>query len=135
MQFEMSPNVAYISRGDVYPASGGATAGERIGAMYGGFQRHEGYEQTPEAAPADSTPATMPGGGSLVITAVTLVALWVLLTWVARRSSEAEDYRNIKGSAYNVVVIGLAAIIFVPILKWLTAKFPIPGVTAWVHAA
>lgn len=92
------------------------------------------------ASRGQSTPATPASGMSiggqpnLLIAGVVFVALLVLLVFTARRIGDEKEFTNIKGSAYNVLVIGLAAVISIPIFKYLFTRFNVPGLSAWVSA-
>lgn len=44
------------------------------------------------------------------------------------------DTKDVRIGAYNFVVIGLIAVLFIVLLKMITTKFPIPGVTEVVHS-
>jgi hypothetical protein len=41
---------------------------------------------------------------------------------------------SIKASAINALIISLWAIAGIPVWKWLFTRFPVPGISAWVHA-
>src|SRR5229473_165487 len=60
---------------------------------------------------------------------VVLGGLLVLLTFIARRFGTVEEFRDVRLSVYNVLVISLAAIIGINFWKILVTKFPIPHVT------
>ena len=74
------------------------------------------------------------GVASLPAVAVLLIACMILAEKFGE-GGEASGFRNIKASAYNVFIIGLAAVVTVPLWKYLAAKFPVPGVSHWVAAA
>lgn len=39
------------------------------------------------------------------------------------------DFANIYPSLWNLIQVGLMAVIFISVMKYLTAKFQIPGVS------
>jgi hypothetical protein len=103
-----------------------------------------GMRVSGSAPDSPDTPATVDemaagsiGGQKSVLWAgLMFVGLLVVLMFAAQHlSDEKEDFRNIKASAYNALVIGLAAVVTIPVIKYLAAKVPIPGVKTWVMAA
>lgn len=45
------------------------------------------------------------------------------------------DFKDVRIGLYNFVVIGLMALLFIVMLKAVTTKWPIPGLTEIAHAA
>lgn len=45
------------------------------------------------------------------------------------------DVKDIRIGLYNFIVIGLMALLFIVLMKLVTAKFPIPGFSEVVQAA
>ncbi len=45
------------------------------------------------------------------------------------------DVSNIKIGLYNFLIIGMMALLFIVLMKMLTAKYPIRGLTEVVQAA
>jgi len=85
---------------------------------------------------SDAGSSSIGGQKSVLWAGLMFVALLIALMFAAQHlSDEKEDFRNIKASAYNALVIGLAAITTIPIYKYFFSKIPIPGVKAWVMAA
>jgi hypothetical protein len=71
---------------------------------------------------------------------IAFLALIFLLMFAARRLGETDDFRAIKPSVYNVVIMGMAAAAGLPLIKysvWKVASvFPLAKpVAAWVLAA
>ena len=84
----------------------------------------------------DNAQASIGGQKSILWAGLMFIGLLFVLMYAAQHlSDEKEDFRNIKASAYNALVIGLASIVTIPIYKYLLTKVPIPGVKAWVLAA
>lgn len=94
----------------------------------------EGVNPAQRGQPVPSNGASIGGAPNLLIAGVVFVALLVLLVFTARKIGDESEFRNIKGSAYNVIVIGLAAVISIPIFKYLFSRFNVPGLSAWVSA-
>lgn len=67
---------------------------------------------------------------------VVLLVLLVALMWAAKRvgDSAAEDFKSIKLSMYNIVVISIAAIIGLGFFKAVFNKWKIPGLTTFINA-
>ena len=45
------------------------------------------------------------------------------------------DFADVKPSIVSWVIVGLMAITFIVFAKWLTTKYPIPGVSEVINAA
>lgn len=39
------------------------------------------------------------------------------------------DFANLYPSLWNLIEVGLMAVIFISVMKWLTARYQIPGVS------
>lgn len=63
-----------------------------------------------------------------------LAALLVGLSLLAQRVGTQEDFREVRLSVYNVIVIGLAAIVGILFWKVLLTRFPVPHITPAVLA-
>lgn len=63
-----------------------------------------------------------------------ILALLVGLRFIARHLGEGEEFRNIKVSVYNVLVVALSAIVGISVIKVLVNVKPIPGLTNIVNA-
>jgi hypothetical protein len=64
---------------------------------------------------------------------IALLAVVILLGWVTRHYGDAEtDFKSIRVSAYNILIISLAAIVGISFLKTLLTYIPIPGLTTVV---
>jgi len=63
-----------------------------------------------------------------------LAALLVGLSLLAQRVGTQEDFREVRLSVYNVIVIGLAAIVGILFWKVLFTRFPVPHITPAVLA-
>lgn len=142
----------------VYSEGAGPTLGQRGGALMpyvaGGFRQvPEVGLNTLTGGGRASVPAfagfaspqgtTYPGGaggvssmegngvlGKPITWWVVLVVLLVALMWIAQRfGSEAEDFKSVRLSIYNVVVIALAAAVGFGFFKMLFGRFQVPGLS------
>lgn len=75
------------------------------------------------------------GQANPVLGGLVFLALIVGLSLLAKRVGTADDFRNIRVSPYNVLIVSMAAIIGMPVWKYIFTKFPIPGVSTWVASA
>jgi hypothetical protein len=67
---------------------------------------------------------------------VALIVLLVALMYGSQRfGSEGENFKNIKLSVYNIVVISLAAVIGFAGLKMIFSRFAVPGLSDVILAA
>lgn len=65
---------------------------------------------------------------------VVLALMLVGLAFLARRVGTVEEFRDIRLSVYNIIVISLAAIIGINFWKVLLTRFPVPHITPAVLA-
>lgn len=75
-----------------------------------------------------------PAGGNPVWIVLLGIGLLILLGWLRKQSSHLEG-QTIAFNAFNFVTMILTVMIGFVLVKMLFAKFPIPGVTQFVHAA
>lgn len=108
---------------NVYPGMGGWSLGEVATA------------NLTDAAPSGESAtgkAVAPGQGALLegqsplTTFLVILGFLLLLMWLAHTYGEPGNYSNLKASAYNTLVIGLTAAVFIPVLKVLAVKIPGP---------
>ena len=85
--------------------------------------------------PAATAKPMIGGQPNVLIAGLVFVAFLVLLVFTAKRVGDESEFRNIKGSVYNVLIIGLAAVIALPVFKYFFTRFNVPGLSAWVQAA
>lgn len=105
-----SPSPAGVSAGAASPSQGGAPT------------------------PVDHA-ANIGGQGSAVVAGLVFLGLLVGLMFFAKKVGNSEDFSNIKLSAFNVLVISLAALIGLPVWKYMFTRFPVPGLSTWALAA
>lgn len=121
----------------------------RVSDLYGGVGR------TPTLSASATPGATRPGvdeageggvppelAGAFATIAISrpiyglavLAAMVVLLGLVARRFGTVEEFRDIRLSVYNILIISLAAIVGINIWKIIFTRFPVPHITPVVLA-
>lgn len=120
---------------NVYGSAGGSTTGTRGGAF------------TPYVAGAPGSEVGAEGGngngrifgngffGKPLSWWFLLTLLLVGLMWAAQRfGSVGEDFKNVKLSVYNIVIITLAAMIGFGAFKVIFGKLRVPGLSDYVQA-
>lgn len=129
----------------VYPGAGGGTTGTRASAASSDSTDDgptgSAVMQVPSGAGV-SGPVSGPGAGRVARGPLgqplswwgVLVALLFALMYVAGRVGKEGEFSNIKLSAYNILVITLAAMIGFGLFKVAFAKFRVPGLSTYVHA-
>ena len=126
-------SVAELRISDLYRGAGGsptlstsATAGAtRPGVDEGG----EGGVPPELAGAFASIAVSRPIYGFLV-----LAGMLVLLGFAARKYGTVEEFRDVRLSVYNVLIISLAAIIGINFWKIVFTKFPVPHITPVILA-
>lgn len=89
----------------------------------------------PTATTTPQAPAPLGSDRPFLFMIIIVIALFALM-WIAQRfGSEGNSFSNVKLSAYNIVVIALAAAIGLVTFKAVFNRFPIPGVTTFFNAA
>lgn len=116
---------------NVYPTAPGGTLGQAAG----GSSLVTTGPTSGAAQPAGAASAAPTGVfGQPLAWWVTLIVMFVVLGYVGRKAGNEAEFANVKLSAYNVLMITLAAIIGIVGLKALLAKVPIPGLSTVVAA-
>lgn len=116
---------------NIYPAGGGSTLSTAAGAG--------SLVSTENAGGGASigTSGQMAAGGVVAQPLtwwVTMIILFIVLGFVAKKAGNAGEFGNLKVSAYNILMITIAAIIGIAGLKVLFTKFPVPGITTLLGA-
>lgn len=114
---------------NIYPSSTGATVGAEATGAAGGSAASRSASEMP--SPVDRA-VSIGLSGNVVMSGLILVGLVWGVTFLAERYGGSE--RSIKGTLFNVLVIGLIAAVGTPIWKYLATRFPIPGASAWILA-
>ena len=125
-------DVNQINLRNAYPTAVGRTIGQNGTAMR---MANEPTDVASEDRSEVAKAVSIGGQSSAVIGGVVFLALLLGLMFLAKYVGTDDDFRSIKPSAYNVLTISLAAIVGIPIWKFLVTKFPIPGVSTWVLTA
>ena len=125
-------DVNQINLRNAYPTAIGRTIGQNGTAMR---MANEPTDVASEDHSEVAKAVSIGGQSSAVIGGVVFLALLLGLMFLAKYVGTDDDFRSIKPSAYNVLTISLAAIVGIPVWKFLVTKFPIPGVSTWVLTA
>lgn len=127
-----------VNTRSVYPEGRGPTTAGRAGAMTpytaGTFRASDGGDAN---SLTDSGAAPESGGvlGKPVSWWIVLVLATVGLMYSAQRfGSQGEDFKTIKLSVYNIIVITLAAMIGFGAFKVIFGRFKVPGWSDYVAA-
>lgn len=134
-------NTAFVRQ--VYPEAGGATVGTAaspltpyVAGRASGFQPRN--TQVSDSGRGTSAAAGAPAGGYVghpLTWWFVLAILLVALMWFAERfGSEKEAFKNLRLSAYNIVVITLAAIVGLGVFKTVFGRFTVPGLSDFIAA-
>lgn len=128
----MSGTIDTIPAGNIYPSYEGISGSLGImGTSPGGTSRPA--NGMPDTVPA--VPDSLGGSKNLFMGGVVFFALLLGLMFLAEHvDGEVGNFKSIKVSFYNALVIGLAAILVIPVFKYLFTKVPVPGITPWVLA-
>lgn len=112
-----------------------ASLGLRASAMsqFSGNPEQEAIQEN--SSPAALNPATIGNQKNVLLAGVMFFALLIVLMFTAKHLGEDGEFKNIKVSFYNALIITLAVVVVLPPLKFVASKVPIPGVSAWVNAA
>lgn len=123
------------SERDVYAAAPGNTLGVASGAgslVTSSTAAVGDAVSTGASAPSSTAPAGLIG--QPLTWWATLIVLFIILGIVARKAGNEGEFGNLKVSAYNILMITLAAVIGIAGLKVLFTRFPVPGVSTLLQA-
>lgn len=133
------PDVNYVPASNVYPRAAGRSLGAQSGAP--GAQRFSGGGVVSNLAPAD---AAVTSGASIAGMSITghplawwlaIAALFIGFVVIGRKTGEAGSFSNVRFNAYNITGITLASILGITLLKVVTTKWHIAGLSEVVGAA
>lgn len=116
---------------NVYPDAPGATLGTTSTSPSSQGPAVSGGAS--EAAQAAEGAALRGGTSPLAFWAMFLVLLLGLF-YVAQRVGDSSEFSNLKASAYNVLVVGLIAVVAIPPIKLAASKLPFPALRDYVLA-
>lgn len=122
---------------NVYPSIGGATLGvtgspsspyDPNNTSQSGVVGADGSMASVDAAPAKGFL------GQPFTWWFVLAAALIGLKFVAQKLGQGEDFRSIRVSIHNVIVISLAAVIGIAFMKVVFNRWKVPGLTTLVNA-
>lgn len=138
-------------RRNVYAGAAGMTTGGLAGAdtpytlgIFGtqvGASNFGASMEDPSSAPSGHGPAAAPtnGGGGFLTKPfswwIAFAIALVVLMWGAQKwGSQGEDFKNIKMSFFNILVISLASILGITLFKILFVRVRVPGLSDLIAA-
>ncbi len=125
--------VATLTVQDVFGPRAGGSPTTSVRATSGATPKSPG--PTGEAMTGDLGRAfTVAASSNPLYGFVVLAVMLVGLALLAQRVGTQEEFRNVRLSVFNVVVISLAAIIGILFWKVLFTKFPVPHITPAILA-
>lgn len=113
---------------NIYPSYSGQTVAEAATGAKGDSVAATG---SPAPSPVDFA-VSVGSTGNIAVAGIILIGLVWLVTMLAERYGGSD--RAIKGTLFNVMVVGLMAAVGTPIWKYFATRFPIPGASAWILA-
>lgn len=118
-----------VPAANVYPGAGGPT----LGNMYQVMPNVNAEEYSINPNDMHVQEALQIGGqASPLMGLVVFVLMIVALTYIFGRYGGEGAFSNIKGSAYNVLLISLVAVAGIPVWKYAFTRIKVPGVSTWV---
>jgi len=130
--------VNYVPQRNIYPFLSGATLSQIAGAQ---SDYHATTDATSEgirmvvnqtSTGADAQAKVANPNAKPFLTWIILLALLIALMFTAQKfgsSDQQRDFANIKLSAFNILVIGLAAVLGGAAFRLLFTRFYVPGVS------
>lgn len=127
-------DVNNFSLRSLYPSARGQTVAQgTTGSIPGGPA--SGAVAKTDAQDPVARAAAIGGQSNPVIAGLVLAGLLIAFMFLAKRLGTDDDFRSIRPTVYNGLTISAAAIIFIPLWKYVFTRFPIPGASTWVLAA
>lgn len=128
-------DINFTNLRNIYPSATGQTAAVGgTGSNQAASTGLGGVARTDAPDPV-SRAVAIGGQSSPVIAGLVLAALLIGFMFLAKRLGTDDDFRSIRPTIYNGLTISAAAIIFIPLWKYLFTRFPVPGASTWVLAA
>jgi hypothetical protein len=135
-----------VPRRNIYPTSSGPTIGgaastlspydtAAMGGASGSATLGANGGVASSGAVAAATAAASKGFlGQPLTWFLLLLALLISLRFVAGKLGEGDDFKNIRVTVHNVIVISLAAIIGIGFFKVVFNYWKVPGLTTYINA-
>lgn len=133
----MDTNVNAVYARNIY----GSASGPTIGNMHSPMTP---YEVTPvtQAGNTDANGGTAPVNkssaagfmGQPLSWFLVLIVMLVGLKFVASKLGGDEEFKSIRVSVHNVIIISLAAVIGIGFFKVVFNRWPVPGLTTYINA-
>lgn len=115
----MAVNVVYGR--NIYPSLGGESVADLATGPWGVVAATPARQEAQQAQAAVTVGGLTPLTGLLVFGALVVVVMLL-----AQRVGEPEEFRNLRASAYNVLLISLIALAGLPVLKTVIQLLPVP---------
>jgi hypothetical protein len=135
----LDPTYNEITPGSVQPSGGLSVAAMATGS---GKRLVTQSGSNSPGAPAPGAGTSVEPAGNFVVGMIVFVVLLLIIMFIAHRfGGDEDDFKNIKGSAYNVLFVSLVAVTGIPIVKIVLYKltdFGLPGAAnllQWAKAA
>lgn len=128
---------------NVYPTSRGPTIAGTAGSLSpfdssgvgsGAATVSPGMTASGDAVAAAQSAAGKGFFGQPLTWFLLLLALLVSLRFIAGKFGEGEDFKNIRVTVHNVIIISLASIIGIGFFKVVLNRWPVPGLTTYINA-
>lgn len=135
-----------VARRNVYATSPGPTIGGAASTLspwdstgFGGASGSAAVGANGGTASADDVSAAQAAAsrgfmGQPLTWFLLLLALLVSLRWVGGKLGDADDFRNIRVTVHNVIIISLASIIGIGFFKVVFNFWKVPGLTTYINA-
>lgn len=121
---------------NLYPSAVGNTLGQTGSAANQTQSNVKMVSNAPnQVDTVESNALSIGNQANPVIGGIVFIALIVGLGFLAKKVGTVDEFKNLRVSPYNVLIISMAAIIGMPIWKWFFMRFPVPGVSTWVASA
>src|ERR1700690_1960603 len=115
----MSGMINTTPGGNVYPWLNSGSSSS-LGLRARGMSSFPGSPAKEDEAEAPGSTMPNPGGGSssVLVAGVTFVGLLLVVMFAGHALDGKENFKNIKVSFYNVILISLAAVVGLPVMKF-----------------
>jgi hypothetical protein len=117
---------------DIYPTAMGPSTSEIAGSK---VSAENGQPKPTADAEQVAKTATYQPASNVFVGGTVFLGLLLLLMFIANKLGEENEFSNIKLSAYNVLIISLAATVGQPIWKYLAYKSGIKPISDWALAS